>query len=117
MIRPEPTDLCKEYVSIEIVYLAIRIQTDTITHDHPVEYDEILPLIVHLTLTLDKIYTLGAIEILLGDKFGMSFTDIVLTSLIAIPSIIEHEFLTAYSSVVECRDNVLSNVFKFHYRN
>lgn len=116
MIRPKPTDLCKEYVPTEIVYLTIRIQTDVITHDHSVEHDEVLAL-VHLTLALDKVHTLGAVEIFLGDKSRMPFTDIILTSLIAIPSIIEHEFITAYRSVVECRDNVLSNVFKFHYRN
>ena len=114
MISPEPTELCKEYVPLEIVYLTILIQTDIITHDHSVEYDEILAL-VHLSFALDKVHTLGAVEILLGDKFGMSFANIVLTSLIAIPFIIKHEFLTAYRSVVECRDNVLSNVFKFHY--
>ena len=116
IIRPKPTDLGEEYVSLEIVYLAISIQTDIIAHHHSVEYDEVLAL-EHLTIALDKVHTIGAVEILLGDKFGMPFADIVLTSLIAIPFIIKHEFLTAYRSVVECRDNILSNLGKFHYRN
>ena len=62
IIRPEPTDLCKEYVSFEFVYLALGIQTDIITHHHSVEYDEILPL-VHLSLALDEVHTIGAVEI------------------------------------------------------
>ena len=81
-----------------------------------IEYNEILAL-VQLTITLDEIYTIGAVEIVLGDKSIIPFMDIVITSLIAIHYIIKHEFLTAYRSIVECRYNILSNVFKFHYRN